>query len=162
MFLKIFLPILLGVAITLVGIWYYTRRRGTAAVARVGDDPRGLKAGDLVDCRGSGETATVLGTIKCQDGLDGWEEHLLENKTGERCWLSVRVKDGNVKIFLWTALNESGLAPGLQAHIYNGVAYVLTERRIIGYTTMDTTGRNPNGYVDYSDYGGSNGTHLAV
>lgn len=120
-------------------------------------DPRGLKAGDIVDI--FNETFTVRGSLRLKEGGYQWSEHLLDNAKGLRKWLSVE-EDPELELVLWT--ETPGIpAPGGEELEHDGKRFRLEESGTARYIGEATTGLTPTGTVAYHDYVAEDGTRLS-
>lgn len=120
-------------------------------------DPRGLKAGDIVDI--FNETFTVRGSLRLKEGGYQWSEHLLDNAKGLRKWLSVE-EDPELELVLWT--ETPGIpAPGGDVLEHDGKRFRLEESGTARYIGEATTGLTPTGTVAYHDYVAEDGTRLS-
>ncbi|MGI5220445.1 DUF4178 domain-containing protein [Nocardia sp. CA-290969] len=120
-------------------------------------DPRGLKAGDIVDI--FNETFTVRGSLRLKEGGYQWSEHLLDNAKGTRKWLSVE-EDPELELVLWT--ETPGIpAPGGDELEHDGKRFRLEESGTARYIGEATTGLTPTGTVAYHDYVAEDGTRLS-
>ncbi|WP_280397685.1 DUF4178 domain-containing protein [Nocardia carnea] len=120
-------------------------------------DPRGLKAGDIVDI--FNETFTVRGSLRLKEGGYQWSEHLLDNAKGTRKWLSVE-EDPELELVLWT--ETPGIpAPGDDELEHDGKRFRLEESGTARYIGEATTGLTPTGTVAYHDYVAEDGTRLS-
>lgn len=120
-------------------------------------DPRALRAGDIVDIRGS--TFSVRGSIRLSEGGFEWSEHLLDDASGVKKWLSVE-EDPDLELVLWTAVAdapESG-APEIS---YAGKQYRLDESGNAQFRSEATTGLAPSGGLAYRDYEAPDGALLS-
>ena len=120
-------------------------------------DPRALRAGDIVDI--SGDTYTVRGSMRLREGGFQWSEHLLDNSTGVKKWLSVE-EDPDLELVLWTEIDDAPPATGPEV-TYNGRQFRLDESGTAQFSSEATTGLAPSGGVAYRDYEALDGTLLS-
>lgn len=128
--------------------------------ADVGDiqgDPGALKAGDMLEF--GTERTWIRGTLRLSEGGVSWAEHFLEVDEGKR-WLSVEY-DPDLRMVLWSGRPELDLTPHDSTLELDGVRYQLTERGSAAYRSEGTTGLRAEGGMDYADYDGDGGVHLA-
>ncbi|GAA3725408.1 DUF4178 domain-containing protein [Salinactinospora qingdaonensis] len=128
-----------------------------AGVAEIHGDPTTLKAGDMLDF--GTERSWIRGTLRLSEGGSVWAEHFLEVDEGRR-WLSVE-EDPDVQMVLWTGRPELELTPHSDTIELEGVRYRLVERGTATYRSEGTTGLRSQGGMDYADYEGPDGKHLA-
>lgn len=113
-------------------------------------DVRTLRAGDMVDYRGT--LYFVRGSLRLTEGGFSWDEHFLDDARGARVWISVEA-DPDVEVVLW---NEHKVPdePGADRMEVDGVGYRLDERGTARYTSEGTTSLAEEGTVEYVDYTG--------
>ncbi|GAA3966492.1 DUF4178 domain-containing protein [Thermobifida alba] len=122
-------------------------------------DPRTIKVGDMLDF--GVERVWVRGTLRLSEGGWEWAEHFVdEGGTGQRRWLSVE-EDPDVQLVLWTSRPDLDVVPGPKQLTVEGVTYRLVERGTAAYRSEGTTGLRASGGMDYADYEGPDGRHLA-
>ncbi|WP_018353597.1 DUF4178 domain-containing protein [Longispora albida] len=121
-------------------------------------DPRQLKPGDTVEVRG--HAYAVRGSIHCKEGAWSWQEHLLDDATGPKLWLSVE-EDPDLQLVLWTELRGLTVSPGPKTIDLDGRRYTSDESGRATYTAAGHTGLDPQGTVRYHDYEAADGTQLS-
>lgn len=121
-------------------------------------DPRQLKAGDIIDLMG--ESLVVRGSLRMREGGYQWTEHLIDNPTGGKCWLSVE-EDPDLEVVLWTEVDSPAPEPGPRRIEFDGVTYQLDEAGNAQYTSEATTGLADGGTVHYYDYEGPDDQRLS-
>ncbi|MEU6269623.1 DUF4178 domain-containing protein [Saccharopolyspora shandongensis] len=119
-------------------------------------DPRALKAGDIVEVRGS--SYTVRGTIRLSEGGWTWAEHLLDDAKGGQVWLAVE-EDPDLILSLWTPVADAG-EPGPKTIDFGGRTYHSEESGSAEFRSEATTGLAEQGTVRYHDYESSDGSML--
>jgi hypothetical protein len=119
-----------------------------------------LKPGDLL--KYDQNDFFVRGTIRLEDGGYVWTEHLVDNASGLKRWLSVEDDDG-LELGMWEKLPmadiESG-QPGDRSVVSRGVAYKLVETGKATFTAKGTTSTAEAGSAEYMDYEAANGAML--
>ncbi|MET7403193.1 DUF4178 domain-containing protein [Dactylosporangium sp. NPDC005572] len=122
-------------------------------------DPRKLKAGDLVEIRGT--TYTVRGTLHYTEQSWGWAEHLLDDSTGGRkVWLSVE-EDPDLELSLWHEVPSATVTPGPATIDFDGRRYSKDESGKAKFASSGTTGLAATGTAKYADYESSDGALLS-
>ncbi|MFR9728526.1 DUF4178 domain-containing protein [Saccharopolyspora sp. MS10] len=119
-------------------------------------DPRQLKAGDIVEVRG--QSYTVRGTLRLDEGGWGWAEHLLDDAKGEQRWLAVE-EDPDLELTLWTPVEDAG-EPGPKHVEFGGRTYERDESGTATFRSEATTGLSERGTVRYRDYEAADGSLL--
>lgn len=120
-------------------------------------DPLTLKAGDMLDF--GAERTWIRGTLRLSEGGYTWAEHFLEVEESKR-WLSVETNP-DLQMALWNGRPELELTPHSNTIEFEGARYRLVERGSASYRSEGTTGLPAQGGMDYADYEGPDGTHLA-
>lgn len=120
-------------------------------------DVRTLRAGDMVDYRGT--LYFVRGSLRLTEGGFSWDEHFLDDARGARCWISVEA-DPDVEVVLWTEHEMPG-EPGADRMEVDGVSYRLDERGTARYRSEGTTSLAEQGTVEYVDYAGDGDRSLS-
>jgi len=113
-------------------------------------DVRTLRAGDMVDYRGT--LYFVRGSLRLTEGGYSWDEHFLDDARSSRCWISVEA-DPEVEVVLWNECEVPG-EPGSDRIEVDGVTYRLDERGSARYRSEGTTSLAEQGTVEYVDYTG--------
>lgn len=121
-------------------------------------DPRRLKPGDIVEVRQT--SYGVRGTLRFTEGEWGWTEHLLDDASGAKVWLSVE-EDPDLELVLWTAVPTATVTPGPGSIDFDGRRYNSEESGRARFTSTGTTGLNPTGTVRYHDYAAPDGARLS-
>ncbi|GAA0743897.1 DUF4178 domain-containing protein [Dactylosporangium roseum] len=122
-------------------------------------DPRKLKAGDLVEIRGT--TYTVRGSLHYTEQSWGWTEHLLDDSTGGRkMWLSVE-EDPDLELALWHEVPSATVTPGPSTVDFDGRRYKKDESGTAKFVSSGTTGLNGSGTAKYADYESGDGALLS-
>ncbi len=121
-------------------------------------DPTALKPGDLAEIKG--HTYAVRGTLRFAAGAWTWSEHLLDNGDGPRTWLSVE-HDPDLELALWTQVPSATVRPGTPTVDFDGRRYVRDEAGRARFTSVGTTGLDPDGTVEYQDYAAPDGPLLS-
>ncbi|MDQ3154314.1 MAG: DUF4178 domain-containing protein [Actinomycetota bacterium] len=120
-------------------------------------DVRTLRAGDMVDYRGT--LYFVRGSLRLTEGGFSWDEHFLDDARGARCWISVEA-DPDVEVVLWNEREVPG-EPGTKRMEVDGVSYRLDERGTARYRSEGTTSVAEQGTVEYVDYTGDGDRSLS-
>ncbi len=120
-------------------------------------DVRTLRAGDMVDYRGT--LYFVRGSLRLTEGGYSWAEHFLDDARSARCWISVEA-DPDVEVVLWTERDVPAEPGGEQMEV-DGVTYRLDERGTAHYRSEGTTSLAEQGSVEYVDYTGDGGRALS-
>lgn len=122
-------------------------------------DPRTLKAGDLVEIRGT--TYTVRGSLHYTEQSWGWTEHLLDDASGGRkLWLSVE-EDPDLELSLWHEVPSATVTPGPATIDFDGRRYTKDESGKAKFTSSGTTGLHGSGTAKYVDYESKDGALLS-
>ncbi|WP_033343456.1 DUF4178 domain-containing protein [Catenuloplanes japonicus] len=121
-------------------------------------DPRTLKAGDIVEIRGT--SWAVRGSLRLSEGSWGWTEHLLDDANGAQAWLSVE-EDPDLEVVLWHEVADAAVAPGPKNVDFDGRSYRSDETGTARFTSSGTTGLDANGTVRYHDYEAKDGALLS-
>jgi hypothetical protein len=122
-------------------------------------DPRTLKAGDLVEIRGT--TYTVRGTLVYTEQSWTWSEHMLDDSSGGRkVWLSVE-EDPDLELSLWHEVPGATVAPGPQTVDFDGRRYSKDESGNAKFVSTGTTGLSGSGIAKYVDYEAKDGALLS-
>lgn len=122
-------------------------------------DPRTLKAGDLVEIRGT--TYTVRGTLAYTEQSWTWAEHMLDDASGGRkVWLSVE-EDPDLELSLWHEVPGATVAPGPQTVDFDGRRYSKDESGTARFVSSGTTGLSGSGTAKYVDYEAKDGALLS-
>lgn len=121
-------------------------------------DPRTLKAGDIVEIRGT--SWAVRGSLRLSEGSWGWTEHLLDDAKGNQAWLSVE-EDPDLEVVLWHEVADVTVAPGPKTVDFDGRSYRSDETGRARFTSSGTTGLDENGTVAYHDYEAKDGALLS-
>ncbi len=149
-------------ALIALGVWFAVRRsrtetaqsRPSPADPLASDegvtDVRTLRAGDMVDYRGT--LYFVRGSLRLTEGGYTWDEHFLDDARGQRCWISVE-EDPDLEVILWHE-SEEATEPGGDEMSVAGVRYRLEERGSARYRSEGTTTLAEQGTVEYVDYAG--------
>lgn len=111
-------------------------------------DVRTLRAGDMVDYRGT--LFFVRGSLRLQEGGYRWSEHFLDDSRGQRCWISVE-EDPDLEVMLWQPA-QAVTEPGGDSMEVDGVRYRRNEHGTARYTSEGTTTVADAGSVEYVDY----------
>lgn len=116
-------------------------------------DPRGLKAGDMVEYLGT--RYFVRGSVRMREGGYTWSEHFIDGDepdgTDVRRWLSVE-EDPDLQVVMWRRLDDNTLTPSSATLTVNGTEYHRKEDGTATYTSEGTTGLGNGGRVEYADY----------
>lgn len=123
-----------------------------------GGDPRAIGVGDIVEIRG--HSWAVRGQLTMRESSWHWQEYLLEDADGERCWLSVE-EDPDLELAVWRPLPGTDLTPGPTTLEVNGTRYRSEEDGSATFQAEGTTGLNDTGTVRYHDYTGPDGALLS-
>ncbi|RRO17289.1 DUF4178 domain-containing protein [Saccharopolyspora rhizosphaerae] len=129
---------------------------GTGDQDSLRGDPRGLKAGDIVEIRST--TYTVRGSLRLDEGGWSWSEHLLDDSKGAQVWLGVE-EDPDLVLTMWTPVTGVG-APGAPTLEHEGRTYRSGESGSASFRSEATTGLDAEGTVRYHDYESSDGALL--
>ncbi|MEV0732801.1 DUF4178 domain-containing protein [Polymorphospora sp. NPDC050346] len=121
-------------------------------------DPRRLRPGDIVEIRGT--SYGVRGSLRFDEGGWSWTEHLIDDASGAKLWLSVE-EDPDLELVLWTVVPSATVTPGLPTIDFEGRRYVSDESGLARYTATGTTGLQPTGGVRYHDYTSPDGALLS-
>ncbi|MGH4012590.1 MAG: DUF4178 domain-containing protein [Pseudonocardiaceae bacterium] len=168
--MELFLVLVLIAVLALIGVVVWALRRRRAAPpqpAGVPVDPladhegitdvRTLRAGDMVDYRGT--LFFVRGSLRLKEGGYHWAEHFLDDSRGQRCWISVE-EDPDLEVVLWQP-TEAVAEPGGDSMDVEGVRYRRDERGTAQYTSEGTTTVAATGAVEYVDYRGEGARALS-
>lgn len=168
------LTVAVCVAVAVVALLLYRGRRAAVEVREprgprdpfdaaelAAGDPRGLRAGDLVEYLG--ERYFVRGSLRLRQGGYTWSEHFLDTVSedgGGRRWISVE-EDPDLEVTLWEPYRAAELSPGARSLTVEGVTYQRTEHGTADYRAEGTTGVPPTGRVEYADFEGPGSRGLA-
>lgn len=131
--------------------------RDTDADALRGD-PRRLQPGDIVEIRD--RSYAVRGTLRLTEGSWSWAEHLLDDASGTKVWLSVE-EDPDLELVLWHAVPSATVVPGPPVIEFDGRRYTSQESGRARYAASGTTGLLPTGTMRYHDYSAPDGALLS-
>jgi hypothetical protein len=120
-------------------------------------DVRTLRAGDMVDYRGT--LFFVRGSLRLREGGYSWSEHFLDDSRGQRCWISVE-EDPDLEVLFWQP-TEAVPEPGGDSLEVDGVRYRREEHGTARYTSEGTTTVAAAGSVEYVDYRGEGARALS-
>ncbi|GAA4262539.1 DUF4178 domain-containing protein [Dactylosporangium darangshiense] len=122
-------------------------------------DPRTLKAGDLVEIRGT--TYTVRGTLTYREQSWSWAEHMLDDSSGgPKVWLSVE-EDPDLELSLWREVPGATVLPGPQSVDFDGRRYAKDDSGKAKFVSTGTTGLSATGTAKYVDYEAKDGALLS-
>jgi hypothetical protein len=128
-----------------------------AGATEISGDPRGLKAGDLVEYLG--QRFFVRGSLRFREGGYAWSEHFLDDAAGTKRWVSVE-EDPDLEVVMWTELAHESLSPSQKTITFDGVEYRRVEHGTAAYHSEGTTGLGDSGSVEYVDFDGPAGRYL--
>lgn len=161
--MELLLVLVLIAVLALIGVvvWAARRRQATPPQpAGVPVDPladhegvtdvRTLRAGDMVDYRGT--LFFVRGSLRLKEGGYSWSEHFLDDSRGQRYWISVE-EDPDLEVVLWQP-TDAVAEPGGDSMDVEGMRYRLDERGTAKYSSEGTTTVAATGAVEYVDYCG--------
>jgi hypothetical protein len=122
-------------------------------------DPRTLKAGDLVEIRGT--TYTVRGTLTYTEQSWGWAEHMLDDGAGgPKVWLGVE-EDPDLELSLWREVPGATVRPGASTIDFDGRRYSKDDSGRARFVSTGTTGLSGEGTAKYVDYEAKDGALLS-
>lgn len=121
-------------------------------------DPRGLKAGDMVEFLG--QRLFVRGSLRLREGGYQWSEHFLDDVAGTRRWLSVE-EDPDLEVVVWNQLKGTDLQPSAKVLTHDGVEFRRDEDGTATFVSEGTTGLGSSGRVEYVDFEGPGGRYLS-
>jgi hypothetical protein len=132
-----------------------TRRRAAGSLR---GDPLGLTPGDRLELRGL--PYAVCGTIRLVEGDWSWAQHLLDDGSGARRWMSVEGGE-EPELVLWAAEPGATVTPGAPTIDLGGRRYTWAESGQARYTAIGDTGLPPTGTMRYHDYQAAGGARLS-
>ena len=121
-------------------------------------DPRTLKTGDTVEIRAA--AYTVRGSLHLTEGSWAWAEHLLDDASGSKVWLSVE-EDPDLRLVLWRAVPSATVLPSGPTVDFDGRLYTRDDAGTARFTTTGSTGLASSGTVRYRDYRAPDGALLS-
>ncbi|MFC4016734.1 DUF4178 domain-containing protein [Micromonospora sp. GCM10011542] len=120
--------------------------------------PLGVTPGDRLEIRGL--PYAVCGTIRLVEGDWSWAQHLLDDGSGARRWMSVEGGE-EPELVLWAAEPGATVTPGAPTIDLAGRRYTWAESGQARYTAIGETGLPPTGTVRYHDYQAAGGARLS-
>ncbi|WP_329085790.1 MULTISPECIES: DUF4178 domain-containing protein [unclassified Streptosporangium] len=129
-------------------------------------DPRTIKVGDTIECRGV--RSRVLGALYLSWQGSQWTEYLLDDGTRRYQWLSIQMRAGlaagdppHLEVLLWTPVPTEGMIPAKATLSVEGVDFFPVDRGTAAFRGEGVTSMPERGLLDFADYRAADGRLLS-
>ena len=125
---------------------------------RPDNDPRLLRVGDVVNYGGA--DWIIRGSLFFDQQGFRWQEHLIDNASGDRAWLCVEDDEG-LELVLYRRVQAPDLEPGASQLLHADTTFTKDESGRASFEAQGATGTARVGIAEYHDYTSTGSARLS-